>query len=388
MFVFMLAKKIKVLFIASWFPSRVKPTASTFVLRHAEAVSLYSDINVLHVCFDNNLKRSKFEIVEEKRGVLNIIFIYIKKPGLFLNKFPLYLKAYKRGYKFISEKYGKPQIIHANVLFPVGLVNLFLRSYRKTPIVFTEHWSGYLHESPLKIGLFKKIFLRKIAERSSFLMPVSENLKNAMQDMGIKGNYQVVPNAVETNIFSAQPKHIRTNKTILHISSLQDETKNISGILNVIKKLSLKRQDFSLHFVSNGNPQPFIDQAEQLSLLNSHVFFHNGKRTEEIAATLQQSDCFILFSNYENLPCVILEAISCGVPVIATNVGDISRYVSDKFGILVKPGDEEGLLPALNEMLDNLEKYDSAVMHEFAEKKFSFHVIGIKFLEIYSVALS
>jgi len=388
MFVFMLAKKIKVLFIASWFPSRVKPTASTFVLRHAEAVSLYSDINVLHVCFDNNLKRSKFEIVEEKRGVLNIIFIYIKKPGLFLNKFPLYLKAYKRGYKFISEKYGKPQIIHANVLFPVGLVNLFLRSYRKTPIVFTEHWSGYLHESPLKIGLFKKIFLRKIAERSSFLMPVSENLKNAMQDMGIKGNYQVVPNAVETNIFSAQPKHIRTNKTILHISSLQDETKNISGILNVIKKLSLKRQDFSLHFVSNGNQKPFIDQAEQLSLLNSHVFFHNGKRTEEIAATMQQSDCFILFSNYENLPCVILEAISCGVPVIATDVGDISRYVSDRFGILVKPGDEQGLLQALNEMLDNLKKYDSAVMHEFAEKKFSYHVIGTKFLEIYSVALS
>ena len=55
--------KIKVLFISSWFPNRVKPTFGNFVQKHAEAVSLFADVSILHVCFDENLTEKKTEIV-------------------------------------------------------------------------------------------------------------------------------------------------------------------------------------------------------------------------------------------------------------------------------------------------------------------------------------
>jgi L-malate glycosyltransferase len=383
MFVIMQDERIKVLFISSWFPNRVKPTASKFILRHAEAISLYAVITVLHVCFDKNNISGKFEIVEEKKGEINIIFIYVKPPSTIFNKFLLYLKAYKKGLKMVTEKYGKPDIIHANVLFPVGLAYLFLKSFRKIPAVFTEHWSGYLPENALKIVPVKKYLIKKIAGKASTIMPVSVNLKKAMMNLRIKGNYQVIPNTVNIDKFSEYSQDIPANKKLLHISSLQDSAKNISGILRVIKKLSVIRQDFSLHFISNGNQKPFIELSENLTLLNKHVFFHEGKRTEEIAAIMQQSDIFILFSNYENLPCVILEALSCGLPVIATDTGDISRYVSEKFGIIIKPGDEEALLYAIDKMLDDLEKYDRKLMHEFAVNNFSYEVVGKNFYDIY-----
>jgi glycosyltransferase involved in cell wall biosynthesis len=377
-------KKINVLFISSWFPNRIKPTAGKFVHRHAEAISQYSNVTVLHVCFDKNQRGSNFEIIEETKGNISIIYIYIKKQITILGKFVSYLKAYKKGFAIVSEKYGKIDIIHANVIFPSGLVVLFLRSYKKIPIVFTEHWSGYLPDNPRKIELWKKYIIKEIIRKSSYILPVSENLKRAMLRLGLKGKYQVIPNAVDTNIFTAHYRDIPSNKKILHISSLQDSSKNVSGILRVIKKLSAFRTDFSLHIISNGNQRPFIEQAENLSVLNKQAFFHSGKDTEEIAEIMHESDILILFSNYENLPCVLLEALSCGLPVIATDVGDISKYVKENYGQIVKPSDEEGLLYALDKMLDNLESYDRKSMHEFAEHKFSYKIVGKKFDDIYS----
>ena len=209
-----------------------------------------------------------------------------------------------------------------------------------------------------------------------------------MLHTGLQGNYQVIPNVVNTNIFTEHPKDIPLKKKILHISSFQDGHKNISGIIRVIKKLSVMRQDFSLHCITNGNQKPFIEQAEKLKILNSYVFFHGGKTTEEIAEFMQQSELLILFSNYENLPCVILEALSCELPVVSTDVGDISRYVSEKFGTLVKAGDEEGLLNAIDSIFDNLEQYDGKMMHEYVEKNFSYPAIGKKFHDIYSEVLN
>jgi len=380
----MLVNKIKVLFISSWFQSRVKPVSSQFVQRHARAASLYTDVSFLHVCFDKNQKNKKFEIVENTIDNVNTTYIYIKKPFVTFLKIFLYLKAYKKGFDFVSEKYGKPDIIHANVLFPVGLVFLFLKSFKKTTFVFTEHWSGYLPDNPIKIGFIKKFFIKKIAHQAAVIIPVSENLKKAMLDNGIHGNYRVIPNVVDTNLFTDYVKDTHIHKKFLHISSLQDQAKNITGILNVIKKLSLKRNAFSMHFISHGNQKPFIEMAEKLSILNEFVFFEEGKNSEELAEIMHQSDFLLLFSNYENLPCVIIEALSCSLPVIATQVGDIPKYITKEFGILVKPKDEESLLNAIEHMLDHPKNFDRKVMHEFVEKNFSYPVVGKSFYDIYS----
>ena len=79
--------------------------------------------------------------------------------------------------------------------------------------------------------------------------------------------------------------------------------------------------------------------------------------------------------------------MSCDLPVIATKVGDIPRYITEKYGILVKPRDEEGLLKAIENMLDHFEKFDRSSMHAFAEKNFSYEVVGKEFYDIYSEVL-
>ena len=95
-----------------------------------------------------------------------------------------------------------------------------------------------------------------------------------------------------------------------------------------------------------------------------------------------------MFSHYENMPVVIAEAFSCGLPVIATHVGGIPEIVNETNGILVNAKDEETLFNAIIKMLDTYYKYDKSQLHLYAVKFFDKKVIGEKYLEVYKEVLN
>ncbi|MBL0341949.1 MAG: glycosyltransferase [Bacteroidetes bacterium] len=98
---------------------------------------------------------------------------------------------------------------------------------------------------------------------------------------------------------------------------------------------------------------------------------------------MREAYIFVMFSNYENLPCTIVESLASGVPVISTNVGGISEYITPEFGLLIQPRDEAGLKNALIFALDHPEKFDKIKMRNFAIKNFSMEESGKLFNEIY-----
>jgi len=380
-------EKIKVLFISSWYPTRVNPTLGNFVQKHAEASSLFADVRVLHVRFDDALTEKKFDFVYSNTHFLKTLIIYCKRPWFAPFRILRFFNAYKKGLKILTEQNWKPDIIHGSVLFPVGLVLLFCKSFKKIPLIFTEHWTIYTKADPSKPSMIMKFYTKMISKRTSRILPVSEDLSKAMQFMGLTGNYQVVPNVVDTALFTVVPKKQSDKKNILHISTLVDVQKNVFGILNGIKKCSEQRHDFVLNIVSDGNQDMFIEAAKEMGLYNSFVFFHGTKTTNQIAEIMQQSDFLLLFSNYENFPCVITEAFSCGIPVLSTNVGGISEHLTPKHGMLIKPKDEQELVLSLNAMLDNLNTYDAQFLHQYAEDNFSYEAVGKQFYEVYNELL-
>jgi glycosyltransferase involved in cell wall biosynthesis len=107
----------------------------------------------------------------------------------------------------------------------------------------------------------------------------------------------------------------------------------------------------------------------------------------EVAKTLQKADFFVLSSNYENLPCVLIESLSCGVPVVSTNVGGISEIINTENGILVKPNDLSVLVNALKQMMMTFDRYDKTKLHAMAEGNFSYPAIGEKLSSIYANAI-
>ena len=117
--------------------------------------------------------------------------------------------------------------------------------------------------------------------------------------------------------------------------------------------------------------------------LEDCVIFHGKKTSAEVAEAYQNADFFVLFSNFENLPCVIVEAFASGVPVLSTSVGGIAEIVSPERGILVPQGDENALWQGMNQLLDHSNEYDREAIRDYAIKSFASQNIGRQILEAY-----
>jgi len=92
---------------------------------------------------------------------------------------------------------------------------------------------------------------------------------------------------------------------------------------------------------------------------------------------------FLMFSNYENLPCVIAEALTVGLPVISTDVGGISEMLNEENGILIAAKDETQLEEKLNSFFTNSTLYNRYEISENAKKVYNTDVVGQQFLELY-----
>lgn len=377
-----MSKKLHILFLCGWFPSRVLPTNGDFIERHAKAVSKKHKVTVLHIISDENCTQ-KIEIVSEKKDELNLHIAYIKKTKNPLNKLFLYRKAFLSLLKNI----GDFDVVHLNKLYPFGIFSLYLKKTQKKPFIISEHFTGYHLPLSKNISFIEKFISKKIAKNAAFICPVSNNLKEAMQQLGFDGNYKRVPNVVDTNLFV--PSESKNSVfTISHISNMVNRHKNIEGLLQVIKKLETKIANFKVEIIGE-NSSNYISFANKIDINLNNVTFIDQIPHKEIANRLQNSDLFVLFSNYENLPCVILESFSCGVPVISTNVGGIKEYFPEDFGKLIKKNDQEELLKSilLFEKSFKTKTLNKQKMHNFVIDNFSENKIALEFEKLYFKAL-
>jgi glycosyltransferase involved in cell wall biosynthesis len=385
--------KLKILYLAAWYPNKYDPMPGLFIQRHAEAVSKYCNVAVLYVHPDPCLTEIKYynEISEENS--LFTVRIYFKQvsSNYFLISNILkgfrYLKSNFIGFKYILRTFGKPDLVHVNVLTRAGVIALIIKLLKGIPYLISEHWSRYLTGVGNYSGFVRLLLTKIVVRKASAVITVTDDLRKAMINQGLRNqNYMIIPNVVDVNMF--KPKeygNVRTKKVFAHISCFDDKAKNISGIIRTIKQLSALRDDFECHLVGDGIDRQDLEKyADELNINNRFVFFTGLKTGMDLFETYDVSDFTLLFSNYENLPVVILESFACGLPVISSDVGGISEYFSSNYGILVKPGNENDLLKAINYMLDNYEKYDRKKIRNYAISNFSYEVVSHKLYRIYN----
>ncbi|MDD2754802.1 MAG: glycosyltransferase, partial [Methanothrix sp.] len=384
-------RRLRVLFLASWYPNKEHSVSGIFVKRHALAASQYCDVAVLHVHL-GSIDRS-IDVAEDN-GIIEVR-VYQKmstNPNRLIRdlsnqgaQYLGYLRCALKGYELINKMFGKPDLVHCNVILYAGFFALYLKLTKGIPYIITEHWAGYLKED----GTFnKKSFLgrgliRSIGKNAKAITTVSGKLRDEMIACGITNCYSVIPNVVNV----AEMKCSREKagmKQILHVSLLKDDIKNISGIIEAVKELSLKRKDFLLHIIGDGNDKEKLEGlARKYSLLNKMIFFEGMVNTNDVSKFFYASDFFVLNSNFETFSVVTAEALACGKPVIATRCGGPEEFVKDNCGVLIETRDKNGLVKAMDHMLDNFSTYNSKEIRDYAKSRFGCDSVGKKFFDLY-----
>ena len=372
---------MKILHLLSWFPTPDDPTLGNFCVRMIDALPEECHSVILSVCDGKNMTKS-FEVKEIKGQHHTHVQIYIRPPKANALRKLKMLQMYQYGLNYIKKRFFEPDLIHLHVTYPLGQVALLWKKLFGYKYVLTEHWTIYQPQNKdVLVGSLKKKIV-KIANNAELIMPVSLDLQHCMEGHGVKNRFRVIYNLVNTDMFRLGEAKTDQKKRILHISTLRDEAKNFSGILRTIERLRQQRDDFELHVIHDYEASEFKAFVKEHNLSDC-VIFHGKITSAEVAEAYQKADFFVLFSNFENLPCVIVEAFASGVPVLSTAVGGIAEILSPERGILIPQSDEEALLQGINQMLDHCRKYDSEAIREYAISTFSNEIIGNQIFEVY-----
>jgi glycosyltransferase involved in cell wall biosynthesis len=379
---------MKVLWLASWYPGKTHATNGDFTERQAKAVSRMVPVTVLFVTKDESLAAGSTVMDKTVEGSLVVYRVYYGRSSqwgwveklLSLKRFAQLQRKYIR---IIMEEEGKPDIVHVQVAMKAGLGALYLKKKYNIPFVVTEHWTGYYPQSSDALYsrdiLFRLLNKRVLTGAAAFL-PVSAHLGQTVNEHFVRKTFSVIPNVVDTSVFFYKPDEHQKFRFI-HPSYLNYQ-KNPEGILAACKLAADAGCAFELLFVGRED-EALAATARAAGLLDDVVSFMPEQSYHEVAKLMQDSSALLLFSRFENLPCVVLEAVCCGLPVISTDVGGLPEVIDNTNGILVNNEDIAGLAAAMQQMIHDYTTYNRAAIAEKAVQQFSYQAVAAQIVDVY-----
>ena len=296
-----------------------------------------------------------------------------------------FLCALWKGWKYVRQHWGMPQLCQLNVITKNAILPLCLYRKYHIPYLIVEHWSGYLPESGQYKGLIHTYISRLAAKYAQRILTVSSNLATQMQRCGLSNDhYRLVPNVVFDTFFHRREQQARQKKRILHVSFFTDAIKNESDIVRAVSLLYQQRHDFELVMVGAGDDLMKVKQlAQTLNLPEETIRWTGEIEPEQVAQWFAQSDFFVLYSNYETAGIVLAESLAAGIPIISTPVGIAPDIINDNTGLLVEKKNPKQLVQKMNWMLDHHQDFNPQLIKQTAVP-FSMQQVGKYLKEIYS----
>ena len=364
-----MTRRLNVLIATSVFPNSYEPTKAIFSHRIARELTRHCDITVLAPIpwvpqsrlaqLSPKWRQAACVPIRENIGGIEVYhprYAVIPKVSGFAHGFSMYFPLRNLIRQLYRQK--KIDVINARWVFPDGFAATLIADKMGIPIVVSALGCD--------INLYTDFWLRKrqiiyALRKADLVSTVSSALREKTIDLGISpAKVRCIYNGIDRTMFyprdqreSRERLQLKVKDKIILFVGAMDPVKGVECLIRAIAQLSKNgREDFYLVLVGDGFHRGVLEQAVEHLDLKQKVFFAGRKPHEEIVHWINASDMLCLPSIREGRPNVVIEALACGKPVVASRVGGIPELVNHTNGILVTPNQPGELARAIAQALD------------------------------------
>lgn len=341
-------KRKHILLLSSWYPSDLHPFLGNFVERQARLLQTHYNLTVL---VTESRENAAFEVKDVDNAGLREIRVIYARSGKLLERRRGMEQALQAG----MEKIDKVDLVIGHVALQKGLQFVQAKKYFSCPLILVEHASYYRSEVRCKRSWIESIVLRKTRKHCDEVVAVSDFLKKDMLADFPKHNIRVIGNPVDEKMFFPMAKPTNRRTEFLHVSTLDERTKNPEGILCAFRRLKEMTEDFHLTVISDEDYSHWEELVRHFDI-HHHVDFVGPLVWSEVVKYYHGADAFVLFSPYESFSIVLAEAWMTGTPTITTAVG-IAENLPDYLGVVVPKEDNKALASALFSFIQERKNY-------------------------------
>lgn len=345
---------MRVVLINSIYPNPVEPNKGNFVLKNLMQYPQNVDIEVIAPVgfFLKERRKSDKRVPFVRKEKLNNLEIRVWHPRFLLLPKNIF-RALVPFFEYISiwpilwllNKRKKIDVLHANFGFPDGVCTFRLAKKLGVPYVITEH------QAELNLYLSKN-YLNKMMlpayAHSHKVIAVSEHTKEILLKHGaLKGNIEVLPNGIDIDLFIPKGEK-REIKKLIYVGYLVQH----KGVQILLKALAeVGDSSLSLSIIGDGVYRSELESLSKSLGLAKQVSFLGAKNAQQVAELYQEHDALVHPSFIESFGITVIEAMACGLPVLATENGGSEYIVTEDTGIIVPIKDVKALAEGIKQLL-------------------------------------
>ena len=325
-------------------------------------------------------KREIFDGIEIIRvPFLPIYPFYLKIHGIFVNKV---LKSLESQMDIVHIHSPLSPLINTSLPIITTIHTPMLTDYRQAEVksIFSllSKISARFISYPLEL---------KLIQSSDVITTVSKSITQELREYYLNSkSINVVENGVDEKFF--YPKKEKSEKTMKYAIFVGriDREKGLFDLVECGRYIRRERPELNFIIAGKGRDlKKLINKIKKIGLQDKFIFL--GQVEKDNLVKLYQNATFFIFPSYhEGLPSVILEAMSCGLPIIATDVrGNRDLIINGENGIIVPPKEPKKLAEAINSLLEDekLMEYLGKNARDTIIKKYTWDIVAKKMLKCY-----
>jgi len=284
--------------------------------------------------------------------------------------------------RYIAE-FGRPDIIHSHFIYYGGVIGSIIREKFDIPLVITAHSSENFLETKSRSRSGETTSILTGAQQA---ISVSKYLADRLKEITGHDRIKLIPNLVDTSFFT-----IRTDKkdqaqfTFTAIGNLIP-LKKFDNLITAFSSLA-KDHAIHLHIIGAGPQEKNLRMlANQLGVENKISFTGRSNR-DQLRSYYWKTDALVSTSSIETFGVTLIEAMACGVPVLATRSGGPEEIINDTNGLLIEKNDASALANGLSSMIKNRQRFDPDTIRTGCVEKYGYKIIAEQLTAVYKEVL-